>query len=361
VALAEDGTVTLELYLDRASVELFTDDGRVTITDQVFPNAGADEITGWSTGGVAVLESITVTPIVPTMWNVPEPVEAPGAPGSVVATPRTGGADLTWSAPASDGGAAVTEYRVYQDGIDAPVATTADTSATITGLTPGSTARFAVSAVNTAGEGPRSGWSTTVTVPDGATAAPARATLSHDNGWDTGLADGDYNITMNLSWGQNGSSFRLYENGVLVSTVPLSYGGLSPQQASVPIAGKPNGTYVYTGELVNTKGVTATKSITVKVTQANPAKPVLSHDNQDGDGNYTLTANLWWGTNATSYRFFEGDTLLAEGALVAATPGAQSANLQVAGAAKGTHSYRVEFVNSAGSTSSAPLKVTVKK
>ncbi len=361
VALAEDGTVTLELYLDRASVELFTDDGRVTITDQVFPNAGADAITGWSTGGVAVLESITVTPIVPTMWNVPEPVEVPGAPGSIVATPRTGGADLTWSAPASDGGAAVTEYRVYQDGIDAPVATTADTSATITGLIPGSTARFAVSAVNTAGEGPRSEWSTTVTVPDGATAVPARGTLSHDNGWDTGLADGDYTITMNLWRGQNGSSFRLYENGVLVSTVPLSYGGVSPQQASVPIAGKPNGTYVYTGELVNTKGVTATTSITVKVTQANPAKPVLSHDNQDGDGNYTLTANLWWGTNATSYRFFEGDTLLAEGSLVAATPGAQSASLQVAGAAKGTHSYRVEFVNSAGSTSSAPLKVTVKK
>jgi hypothetical protein len=200
-----------------------------------------------------------------------------------------------------------------------------------------------------------------VIVPDGATAAPARATLSHDNGWDTGLADGDYSITMNLWWGQNGSSFRLYENDVLVSTVPLSYGGLSPQQASVPIAGKPNGTYVYTGELVNTKGVTATKSITVKVTQANPAKPVLSHDNQDGDGNYTLTANLWWGTNATSYRFFEGDTLLAEGSLLAATPGAQSASLQVAGAAKGTHTYRVEFVNSAGSTSSAPLKVTVKK
>ena len=99
----------------------------------------------------------------------------------------------------------------------------------------------------------------------------------------------------------------------------------------------------------------------MKVTQANPAKPVLSHDNQDGDGTYTVTANLWWGTNATSYRFFEGDTVVAEGSLVAATPNAQSAELQVIGAAKGTHTYRVEFVNSTGSSQSAPLKVTARK
>ncbi len=35
-----DGAVTIEAYLDRASVELFAAGGRTTITDQVFPNAG---------------------------------------------------------------------------------------------------------------------------------------------------------------------------------------------------------------------------------------------------------------------------------------------------------------------------------
>ncbi|MGC5224937.1 GH32 C-terminal domain-containing protein [Micromonospora sp. DT81.3] len=361
VPLAANGTVTIELFLDRASVELFAADGRVTITDQVFPNAGADAITGWSTGGTAVLESITVTPIVPTMWKVPTPVTVPGAPLDVVATGSTGGADVTWTAPAEEVGAEVIEYHVYQESVDAPVATTSDTSARIDGLTPGSNARFAVSAANAAGEGPRSAWSATITVPDGATAAPARGTLSHDNGWDTGLADGDYTVTMDLPRGQNGSSFRLFENGVLVKSVPLTYGGSSPQQTRIPIEGRANGTYIYSGELVNTKGVTATTSTTVKVTQANPATPVLSHDNQDGDGNFTVTANLRWGTNATSYRFFDGVTLVAEGPLVAATPGAQSATLLVAGAAKGTHTYRVQFANTAGSTWSAPLKVAIKR
>lgn len=267
VTLREDGTVAFEVYLDRASVEVFADGGRVSITDQVFPNAGADAISAWASGGAAVLESITVTPLVPTMYKV----------------------------------------------------------------------------------------------PDGSTAAPARGILSHDNGWDTGLADGDYTVTMNLWWGENASSFRLYENGELVATVPLTYAGKQAQTAVVPVTGKPNGTYVYTGELVNSTGSAPTSSVTVKVTQATPGMPRLSHDNRDGDGDYTVTANLWWGTNATAYRFFEGDTVVAEGTLIAATPGAQAARLHVTGAAKGTHTYRVEFSNAAGATVSDPLTVTVRR
>ena len=97
------------------------------------------------------------------------------------------------------------------------------------------------------------------------------------------------------------------------------------------------------------------------MTDANPGQPVLSHDNKDGDGIYTVTANLWWGTNATTYRFYEGDTLVAEGPLVAATPGAQHAALAVTGATRGTHTYRVEFANEAGATTSKDLAVSVRK
>ncbi len=361
VALSDDGTVTLELYLDRASVELFAAEGRVTITDQVFPLAGADDITAWSEGGTAVIQAITVTPITPTMWKIPAPVDVPGAPTEVTATATADGATVAWTAPTEDGGAPVGEYRVYREGVDAPIATAATTAAPVTGLAPGTNARFAVSAVNSAGEGPRSGWSAAVVVPDGAAAAPAKGVLSHDNGRDTGLADGDYNVTMNLWWGQNATEFRLFENGVLVATVPLPYGGFSAQRASVPVSGKSNGTYVYTGELVNSQGVTATTTLKVKVSDAAPAKPVLSHDNHDGDGTFTLTANLWWGTNATSYRFLEGDAVIDEGVLAANTPGAQTAELDLVGAAKGKHVYRVEFTNAAGSTVSAPVTVTVRR
>jgi hypothetical protein len=126
------------------------------------------------------------------------------------------------------------------------------------------------------------------------------------------------------------------------------------------VAGKSNGTYVYTGELINAKGTTATSSVTVKVADAAPAVPVLSHDNKDRDGNYTLTANLWWGTNGTSYTLYENGVAIDEQTLVAASPNAQQAKTAVAGRAPGTYTYVAEFGNAAGATSSKPITVTVK-
>lgn len=187
---------------------------------------------------------------------------------------------------------------------------------------------------------------------DAAASVPARGTLSHDNGWDTGLQDGDYTVRMNLWWGENGSTFRLYENGVLLESVPLAYAGSAAQSARVAVEGRKNGTYRYTGEIVNSRGITAVGGTTVTVKDAAPGVPVLSHDNHDRDGAYTVSANLWWGTNATSYRFFEDDVLVAEGTLEARTPAAQVARLEVVDAPRGRHTYRVEFVNAAGTTES---------
>ncbi|WP_314095006.1 glycosyl hydrolase 53 family protein [Microbacterium foliorum] len=196
---------------------------------------------------------------------------------------------------------------------------------------------------------------------DAATAVPARGVLSHDNGHDTGLLDGDYTVTMNLWWGSNATKLRVFENGTLIETVPLTYGGTAAQTAQVAVAGKKNGSYEYTGELVNSRGVTVVQPVTVTVTDAAPGTPVLSADNWDGDGSYTLTADMWWGTNATSYRLFEDGVLLKEGALVAGSPAAQRVTVVVDGRPVGTHTYRVEFVNAAGSTESKALTVTVTR
>jgi len=166
---------------------------------------------------------------------------------------------------------------------------------------------------------------------------------------------------MNLWWGENGSLFKLYRDGELVAKVPLTMMTPGAQRAVVDIEGLANGTYVFTGELVNSKGTTATAPLTVKVTDASPGKPVLSADNKDGDGKYVVTADLWWGTNATSYRFLENGAEVGAGALTAASPDAQRATLPVTGKAKGTYTYTVEFTNAAGTTVSAPLKVTVSK
>ena len=200
------------------------------------------------------------------------------------------------------------------------------------------------------------------TVPDdGATAAPGTAVLTSNDGWDTGLKDGTFQVTMNLWWGQNGSLFRLYREGELVGSVPLTMAAApGPQRAVVDVAGLPNGTHRFTGELVNSKGVTATLPLTVTVTDAAPGTPVASHDNWDADGSYTVRADLWWGTNASSYRVLENDLEVATGALTAASPAAQSITHAVTGKTPGTYRYVVEFRNAAGATASTPITVTVR-
>lgn len=195
---------------------------------------------------------------------------------------------------------------------------------------------------------------------DSATTAPARGTLSNTSGWEYGLHDGNYDVVMNLWSGTPGSIFRLYENGSLIATKVLPVPTGKSLTSGVSFAGKPNGTYVYTGELINSKGVTATTSTTVKVVHAAPATPVVSHDNWDKDASFTATADLWWGTNATSYRFELDGVVVGSGELVAKTPNAQKATVKLAGVAKGTHTLVAVFANANGETKSKPVSVEVR-
>jgi hypothetical protein len=162
-------------------------------------------------------------------------------------------------------------------------------------------------------------------------------------------------------WGNNATSYRLYENGTLISTIPLADTTPEAQNAKVNVTGKTNGTYTYRGELTNAFGVTRTTELVVQVTNANPAAAVLSHDNWDEDGNYKITMNLWWGTNATSYRLYEDGVLIDSQPLTARTPQAQTAVTTLTGRAKGTHTYRAELQNAAGFTSTQSITVQVKK
>ncbi|NOU66972.1 hypothetical protein GC096_23265 [Paenibacillus sp. LMG 31461] len=61
------------------------------------------------------------------------------------------------------------------------------------------------------------------------------------------------------------------------------------------------------------------------VTQAAPAKAVLSNNNWDNDGNFNVTMNMWWGTNGTSYRLYENDVVIYSQELTNNSPSAQSA------------------------------------
>ncbi|WP_371825291.1 chitinase N-terminal domain-containing protein [Paenibacillus soyae] len=190
--------------------------------------------------------------------------------------------------------------------------------------------------------------------------APGKPVLSDNNGHD-GLKDGSYTVTMNLWWGNNGTEFKLYENGELIHTQALTDSSPSAQTVKTDISGKANGTYTYTCELTNVFGTTACDPLVVTVTDALPGKPAASHDNWDGDGNYRVTMNMWWGTNGSEYRLYENGVLIDTQMLTAATPGAQKATTSITGRAPGVYEYRAELVNAAGETSSETITITVKE
>ncbi|WP_328803701.1 rhamnogalacturonan lyase family protein [Paenibacillus puerhi] len=199
-----------------------------------------------------------------------------------------------------------------------------------------------------------------VGVPPLASSAPGKPVLSDNNGY-TGLREGNFMVTMNMWWGNNGSQFKLYENGQLVSTKNLTDQSPSAQTVKIDIAGKKNGTYVYTGELLNAYGSTKSDPLTVTVTDAAPGQPVLSQDNWDGDGNYKVTMNMWWGTNATRYELYENGTLVDSQTLNAHTPGAQSAISVISNKAKGVYEYKAVLSNAAGETASSTITVQVRQ
>jgi len=137
-----------------------------TITARLLANATPSVVTDPQAGSPnLLLASRTFTPV---------PVTAPSAPRTLVATPGNTRMTLTFDVPADTGGAAITDYVIQRASGGGAWTTFADgvssaTTATVTGLTNGTTYSFRVAAVNSAGTG---AYTTAIT------AAPAPATTN---------------------------------------------------------------------------------------------------------------------------------------------------------------------------------------
>ena len=103
----------------------------------------------------------------PSNAVIPTNLSPPGEPTGVSAVGATGQAQVSWSPPASEGGSAIAGYTVtaYIGAIaQTPVHIGASaTSATLTGLSDGTSYTFKVAAINEVSEGPQSAASNVVT------------------------------------------------------------------------------------------------------------------------------------------------------------------------------------------------------
>ena len=166
-------TVTAEAATGDPLVDRYDDNKDGTIDKSEVIAAINDYLFG--TGANAITKAEVIRLINLYLFG-PATAQPPGAPTNLTATANgQTRVDLSWRAPASDGGAAITGYRVevstdgsswsnLADNTDSPTA-----SYSHTGLTAGSTRYYRVSAINSAGTGPASNVATATTdsVPAG--------------------------------------------------------------------------------------------------------------------------------------------------------------------------------------------------
>ena len=134
-----------------------------------------------------ILNKAGVPSIAATVHIAAAPPTVPAAPTGVTATPGNGSANVSWTAP-SNGGAQITSYTVtpFSGGASLPETTVtgnpAPTTATVPGLTNGTSYTFTVTATNSAGTSAASASSNAVTPTSVVTPAFLQQASTHRAG-----------------------------------------------------------------------------------------------------------------------------------------------------------------------------------
>jgi len=204
------------------------------------------------------------------------PKTTPSAPSSVYAVRGNGQAEVTFSAPTSNGGSAITSYAVTVEP-GGRTLTCTSSPCLVAGLTNGTSYTFQVAATNSVGTGAAA--TTSAVTPATAPGAPTNLTTS--------VGDGSTTVSWSAPSSTGGAPITSY-------TVTAEPGGITcvTTTTSCVVLGLTNGTtYTYTVTATNSAGTSASSAVSPGSTPATtPGAPTISQVNP-GIGQATITWN----------------------------------------------------------------------
>jgi len=311
--------------------------GNVTVTSITVRNLGSGSVS-------YIADNINFT--------VPA-ASVPGSPTGVSATAGNATANVTFTAPASNGGAAITTYTATASpgGKTGSCAGPSACTIAVNGLTNGTTYTFTVTATNSTGTSAPSSPSATVT-PKGPPGAPTGVTATGGN------TQATVNFTAPASDG--GSAITKY-------TATASPGGKTgscsgPSACAITVTGLTNGTaYTFTVTATNALGTGPASSPSSAVTPATiPGAPTgVSASAGNATANVTFTApGSNGGAAITTYT-----ATASPGGKTGSCAGPSACTIAVNGLTNGTaYTFTVTATNSTGTSapSSPSAAVTPK-
>ena len=283
------------------------------------------------------------------------PRTVPGAPTAVATTAGNTEVILTWSAPTSDGGSAITGYSVTSSpSVTAPAGCTNINAltCTYTGLTNGTAYTFIVTAINGAG-----------TVAADPTAAVTPRTLPDAPTSLTAVAG---NARVTLSWSAPVSNGGAAITGYTVTSSPATTAPadcINTANLTCTYSGLINGTaYTFTVIATNIAGSSVASTSSTSVTPVTvpdaPTNLITTADNAQIDLTW-LAPTIDGGSAITGYTVTSAPAIAAPAACTATT----SLNCTFTGLTNGTsYTFTVIAINGAGnSLESIPSAATTPR